>query len=308
MVWVFLATFAQLLNAIVAFLDKYLLTNEQALPRPFVYAFYTCILTGFWVVIYLIGFIPGISGVPSFDGVMWPTTTVTAVSLTAAVSLFFALFSMFKALREAEAINVIPVIGSVSAIASLLLNNVLLNAPLAANYIWGVLVLACGTLLVAKSVPSRGVLLLAIRSGTFFALHYVAMAVLFDITSFDNGFFWSRIFLMGFTGTLLLFPVYYYQITAQTKTTTKKTGALVLLTKLFAGIAAFLVLKATELGDVAVVQALDGIKFVFILILAMIFGYMFPHAIAKNDARPKEIVHRIIYVALLTIGYVILFI
>ena len=39
--------------------------------------------------------------------------------------------------------------------------------------------------------------------------------------------------------------------------------------KILAGIAAFMLLKATDWGDVAVVQALDGLKFVFILIFSI---------------------------------------
>ena len=35
-------------DTIVAFLDKYIVSDEKALPKPFVYAFYSCLLTGFW--------------------------------------------------------------------------------------------------------------------------------------------------------------------------------------------------------------------------------------------------------------------
>ena len=59
MTWLLLATAGQFLNAIVAILDKYIVTDEKVLPRPFVYAFYSCLITGFWVIIYLFGFIPG---------------------------------------------------------------------------------------------------------------------------------------------------------------------------------------------------------------------------------------------------------
>ena len=60
MSWILLATLGQFLNAVVAILDKYIVSDEKALPRPFVYAFYSCLITGGWVLIYLIGFIPGL--------------------------------------------------------------------------------------------------------------------------------------------------------------------------------------------------------------------------------------------------------
>ncbi len=58
MSWIFLATLGQFVNAVVAILDKYIVSDEKALPRPFVYAFYSCLATGFWVVIFALGFIP----------------------------------------------------------------------------------------------------------------------------------------------------------------------------------------------------------------------------------------------------------
>ncbi|MEL6805078.1 MAG: hypothetical protein AAFO91_15005, partial [Bacteroidota bacterium] len=60
MTWILLAAAAQLLNAVVAVIDKYLVTDEKALPKPFVYAFYSCIVTGGWVLVYFVGLIPGL--------------------------------------------------------------------------------------------------------------------------------------------------------------------------------------------------------------------------------------------------------
>jgi len=45
-VWILLAAGAQFLNAIVALVDKYIVTDERIVPQPFVYAFYTCALSG----------------------------------------------------------------------------------------------------------------------------------------------------------------------------------------------------------------------------------------------------------------------
>ena len=66
MTWIYLATIGQFLNALVAVLDKYIVSDEKVLPRPFVYAFYTCLITGGWVGIYFLGLIPGMAaiGVP----------------------------------------------------------------------------------------------------------------------------------------------------------------------------------------------------------------------------------------------------
>ncbi len=309
MSWVFLATIGQLINAVVAFLDKYLVTDENALPRPFVYAFYSCLLTGFWAVIYFLSFIPGLAdlGVPSFDNIEKPTIQVIGMSFLASYTFFMALVSMYEALRKAEAVNVMPVIGAVSALSTFGMSYLFLNTPLSVVHMWGVVVLALGTLLVAQTMPHRSIILNLLHSGVFFALHFISMKGLFMETSFDDGFFWSRVGFVLFALSLLMVPAYFDKVNAQTKKTTKKTGFIVILTKILAGIAAFLMLKATHLGDVAVVQALDGLKFVFILLITIAFSNLLPDSIAKHEARPQEIIRRVLYVAVIAVGYFILF-
>lgn len=309
MSWVFLATAGQLLNAVVAFLDKFIVSDERALPRPFVYAFYSCLLTGGWAIIYFIGYIPGLAdiGVPTFTNVQSPTIQVIGMSFLAAYTFFMALVSMYEALKRAEAVNVMPVIGAISALATFGMSHLFLATPFTANFMWGVIVLSLGTLLVAQTIPNRNIILNIAHSGVFFALHFIAMKGLFMETSFDDGFFWSRVSFVVFALSLLMIPTYYEKVFAQSKKTTKKTGVLVILTKILAGVAAFLLLKATDLGDVAVVQALDGLKFVFILGITIALGSVLPDAVVKHEARPRAVVQRVLYVAVIAVGYLILF-
>ncbi|HMO82877.1 MAG TPA: hypothetical protein PKA42_01795 [Candidatus Paceibacterota bacterium] len=310
MSWVLLATLGQLLNAVVAFLDKYIVSDEKVLPRPFVYAFYSCLLTGGWVIIYFLGYIPGLTelGIPTFDGIKRPSIQVLGMSCLAAYTFFMALVSMYEALKKAEAINVMPVIGATSAVATFGLSYFFLQTPFQTHYMWGVIVLSLGTLLVAQTLPKRSIVLSVFHSGLFFALHFIAMKGLFEETSFNDGFFWSRIGFVIFALSLLMVPAYFDKITEQSKTTTKKTGFIVIATKIMAGVAAFLILKATDLGDVAVVQAMDGLKFVFILLIALLFSSILPDTVTKHETRPHEILRRILYVLVITVGYLILFI
>jgi uncharacterized membrane protein len=133
------------------------------------------------------------------------------------------------------------------------------------------------------------------------------MKGLFVETNFDDGFFWSRIAFVLFALTLLLVPTYYDKIVSQTRSTTKRTGAIVIVTKILAGVAAFLLLKATDLGDVTVVQALDGLKFVFIILLGLVIGRFIPHTAGENDFEFKTVIRKSLYIAIIFIGFVILF-
>ena len=133
------------------------------------------------------------------------------------------------------------------------------------------------------------------------------MKALFDEIGFDAGLFWSRIGLILFALSLLMVPTYYKKITERTKEATRRTGLLILLAKILAGVSAFLLLQATYKGDVTVVQAMDGLKFVFILFITVIFSKLLPNNVAKTETRPKEVMQQILYVILIVVGFFILF-
>ena len=307
--WILLATVGQVLNALVAILDKYIVSDENALPRPFVYAFYSCLLTGGWALMYLLGVIPGLHelGFPSYKEIEAPTLTVVALAFLAAYTFFFALVSMFDALKRADASNTMPIIGSVSALSAFGMSYAFLDTALSENFIVGVILLSVGTLLVAQTLPKIDIVLNVLHSGLFFALHAITMKGLFLETSFDDGFFWSRIAFVLFALSLLLVPAYLHKITGETDKTTKKAGLIILFNKVLAGVAAFLILKATDLGEVSVVQALDGLKFVFILLISAIFAHWLPESVTARDTRPHTFFRNLLYVVVILIGFFVLF-
>ena len=310
MAWIILAACAQFLNAIVAIVDKFIVSDEKTLPRPFVYAFYSCLVTGFWGVIYLASFIPGLEqfGAPQLSNVQSPSIQVVGMSFLAAYTFFMALVSLYDALRHADASDVMPVIGAVSAISSFGMSYLFLDIRVAENFIWGIVLLASGTLLVSQVRLTPKIALNTVHGGIFFALHYITMKGLFIETSFDDGFFWSRVGFVVFALSLLLVPVYLEKIAAQTKATTRKAGAIVLGNKILAGVAAFMLLKATDWGDVAVVQALDGLKFVFILFLGLIFYRFLPDAAREDVVDMDTVLRKLLYVVIISVGFIILFV
>ncbi len=309
MMWILLATGGQFLSAIVAILDKYIVSDDKAMPRPFVYAFYSCLLTGGWAIIFALGYLPGMKelGLPHLSNLEVPSIQVVAMAFLAAYTFFMALVSMYSALRESEAVSVMPIIGGVSALAAFGMSWLFLDTALSYNFLWGVIVLSLGTLMVAQTLPHWDATLHVFHSGLFFALHFVTMKGLFMETSFDDGFFWSRVAFVLFALSLLLVPNYFKKIREQSGTTSKRTGLIVVATKIVAGVAAFLMLKATDIGDVAVVQALDGVKFVFILIITIFFAAWLPDSATVHEPRPHEVIRRVLYVTLIVVGYFILF-
>lgn len=309
MSWILLATIGQFLNAIVSIFDKYIVSDEKALPRPFVYAFYSCLLTGFWIVIFVVGLIPGLSqlGVPSLQQVSAPSLQLVALSFLSAYTFFLALVSMYDALRQADASTVMPIIGSVAGLSTFGLSYVFLDAQHTDSFIWGIALLCVGTMLVAQTLPKADVILHTVHSGLFFGFHWITIKGLFLETTFENGFFWSRIGFILFTLSLLLVPVYLDKIKGQTARTSSRTGFLIIIAKIIAGAAAFLMIKATHLGDVSVVQALDGLRFVFILLFTSILGHWLPQSAADKDKRLQTFIRRFLFVVVISLGFIMLF-
>lgn len=310
MTWIFLATGAQLILAVVALLDKYIVTDKKVFPRPFVYAFYTCFIAGAWAVVFILGLFP-ISffgfAMPSFANVVTPTLEVVALSILAAYAFFIALVSMFTALQQADASDVVPVIGAVSAIGSFGLGYYFLGTELPPSFIWGIAFLATGTFLVSRYRFPTKVAMTALHAGLFFALHWIAIKGLFDVTTFDNGFFWSRIGFVFLALSLLLVPSYFAKIKEQTASAGRRAGYLIVGTKLLAGVASILILKATELGEVEVVQALGGTQYVFLLLLGIIFAKKMPKTCGEGDCREPSVIQKAIFVSIITLGFIMLF-
>lgn len=312
--WILLATAAQLLNAAVAIVDKYIVTHEQAMPKPFVYAFYTCLLSGMWLGVFALGLMPfpffQSLGAPSLVYVNYPTFTVMALSMLSAYTFFAGLVSLYTALKEGDTSDVIPVVGAVSAIATFGLSYVFLDARLTPNFMTGIILLSVGTFLVSHLRFQWGTALVSVHAGLFFAAHYVVLKGLFDMTSFDNGFFWSRVAFIVVALSMLLVPGHYTRIHSQTKASTRRSGFLVLGNKLLAGIATLFILKATALSEashLSVVQALGGLQFIFILLFSLIVGRSTHAAYGENVTKTEEIYHKVVFVSIITIGLVMLF-
>lgn len=309
MAWIWLVVGGQFLNAIVAVLDKYIVSDDSAIPKPFVYAFYSCLLAGMWLLIFPLSWIPGFGtiGLPQLGLVTMPSLQLVAMVFLAAYAFFLALVSMFDALKHDTPGNVLPVIGAVAAIVSLALSYLFLGAALSENFLLGVLLLAIGTFLVSQACFNWSLILMTAHSGLFFALHLVTMKGIFEMTSFDNGFFWSRVALVLFALSLLLVPAYIKKIRKGTENTTAQGGLIILVTKLLAGIAGFMLLKATDWGEVSVVQALDGLKFVFILVISYGVTLWSSNFAPEHQWRPKRVVRQVVYVLIIVLGFSVLF-
>lgn len=311
--WIFLVVVAQFFLAIVAIIDKYILVSKKV-EKPFVLAFYVSSLTIFSLLIFLIEFLPMPAFVadlglvfPSFDNVGRPSAGMIAMTFVAGFTFFQALVSLYSAFRQADVSDVVPVVSSVTAISTFLLSWLINGDILSQNFAEGFILLVVGTALISRFRLHRDVVFLSAHAGILFALNATMMKAMFAASNFDHAFFWSRMGTIIIMASILLIPRYYRKITENSTKAGAEGGLWVVGKTAIAGASSLLILKAIELGDVTLVQALGGLQFAFLAVFSFFLGPLTPKECGENN-RMKDVIQKAIAVAILFAGFFYLFI
>ena len=294
MTWLYLVIIGQFLAAVVFLVDKYLISS-RAIGKPVVYAFYIGTLSG--VVILLL----------PFGLVNAPTLKVIWLAFAIAVPYILSIYCLYSSLRAADASDVAPVMAAVSALATLVFSMVFLKSSLPPNFFLGFPYLIFGTLLMSYFRFNRRATGYVILAAILFGLSSVFVKMMLNITDFWNGFFWSRMANVIGAAFLLIWPANLKSVLDNAKTSSLETKFLVIANKGLAGLAFLLLLLAIDLGDVSVVNALNGIQFVFLLIFAFLFTYKYPHYFHEAVHREPNVVKKVLAACLIIVGFLILF-
>lgn len=305
-IWLLLAITSQFIYAMVAIFDKYVVTSKKVL-KPISYAFYLSILSALSIVIFLFSWIKTPFDdlqIPSFNNVVTPDFWVLIFSLISGLAMFQALFYLFKSLSKADASDVVPVIGAVSAMVTLIFELSLLDGNLSINSLIGFPFLLIGTLLISSLRFKISVFYTSLISGTFFAVYYSSIKYIFSLTNFDTGFLYSRFGLVAAALLILLLPKTreaIFERPSNEKKIKRKAGFYVLLNKIFSGIGSIMTLKAVQMGSVAVVQSLSGIQFLFLILFSATFGRLTPYEFGEN-VTVGDIIQKTFAVLIIIIG------
>lgn len=296
MTWLFIALAAYFLISINLTLDKVILKNS--LPHPVVYCFYMGMLSIFGLV-----FLP--FGKLSLD----LNNIVTGVIVGGV--FMAALFIMYKAVFAYEASRVGPIIGAITPIFVSLLSFLFLGERFGWRELLVFLLLVAGGILISvdlsgmskeqKRSKALRVFWISLLSALAFGIYYVLLKHVYNQGTFVSGFVWTRIgsFLVSF---LLLIPKGNRQlIFGETKTLEIKSGVLVLANKTISGIAFALLNYAIAIGSVTLTNAMQGIQYVFLLVVIAFLSKKYP-AILTEAIGKKDIAQKIIAVILIGVG------
>jgi len=284
--WLFIALSSYLLLAIANLLDKFLVDN--VLKSSKAYAFVVCIL--------------GLSALlvaPWF--LKWPGFAWAIFNLLAGAVFAGALWALYEALRKGEAARVLVFIGGLTPIFSIAF-TILFFKETYSLYQWlGMSTLLLGVLLIAflpqprsflarlisklrlnQKVTQRG-LLIALLSAFLYALYFVGTKHAYNHQAFLSVFLWTRIGAGLFVLTFLFKKIDRQNIFSMFKKSspTKRRG-LVVFNQVLGSSGFILQNYAVYLGPVAIVNALQGFQYAFILVISAGLAIVAPKSWREN--------------------------
>ncbi len=279
--WLLIIVIAYLLNAIAAVVDKHLLSKE--IPQPAVYAFFISFLGIIALVLTPFGFaIPAVSQI--------------IIGLLAGLIFTFALLYLFKALKQNDASRITPFIGGWQPFFIFILAWLFLSEQLAHAEILAFFMLIAGTVLItldfSKKKTGMGGFGLAAIAAILFAVSYVLTKEVYLNQAFISGFVWTR--LGAFAGALLLLiPVdnrraifaSFKKPKPHSADQRKKTGLLFLGGQAAGALSFLMVNYAISLASVSLVNALQGLQYVFLLIMVFFLSKFHPKVLREKMTR-----------------------
>ncbi len=288
-----LAIFAQVLNACIVLIDKYIVTSTH-ISRPSAYAFYVSIISG--IVLILVPF--GVIHIPSLY--------VAGISILIGVTFIASILLLYNALKIASATDVVPWLAAVSTIITFVSGFLFLEEDLPRMFPYALVLFVIGMLLVGHFRFNAKSFSFVVLSGIFFGISAVLLKMLFSHTDFVNGFFWSRMGNVLGGCLLLLSPSCREAVFHTSKDSSHKTTFLIVLNRALGGIAFLCTLYAIRVGSVSIVNSLSSLQFVFIFLFIFLLKNKMPKLFA-HEFRPGHVLHKLLAMLFIVLGFFVLF-
>lgn len=293
--WIIIAIISHFLTAIVFIIDKFIVSKTAI--RPVIYSFYVGILGGLTILLFPFGF-----ELISLKQII--------ISFMAGILFIFATLYFYKTIKISEISRIIPIIGGAVAVFTLILTYLFLEERLSSNQFIAFILLVFGGLIILwpkrnKKMFSFQKISFILLSALFFAGSYVLTKMVFIEQSFINGFIWIRLGSVLGACLLLILPRNRKIIFNISKEIKKKTIILPIFSKSLSAFAFFLLNYAIFLGNVALVNALQGVQYVFLLIMAFFLSAKFPQII-KEQINRGVIFKRILGIIFVCLGLIFL--
>ncbi|MCX6729949.1 MAG: EamA family transporter [Candidatus Portnoybacteria bacterium] len=288
MIWILLLVLAHFFYGVVFMFDKYVLSTPKS--NPITYSFYVGAMGIAVLVLIPFGF-----KMPNNVEIFW--------SLIAGVSQILAFIFFYKALDKGEVSRVVPYVGATTSVFILIFSSLILKEFLTGQQIIAFVLLVLGSLVIGFR---KGKLFddktwrTAILAGIFFALFWVATKYLFLGTNFISGLIWVRVGVAVIAFSLLLSKKNRKIIFSETKESKPKKTGVFMLGRILNVAGSLFLYGAVFLGSVVLTNALQGLQYVFVLILALLFFKKIPSL--KEQFGKEVLIQKIVAIILICAG------
>lgn len=308
--WLFISFLAYFLAGSAAILDKIILrSGDEKSTSPIAFAFYAGCLS---ILICVIG---------PFVGWRIIEGSYIVSALAGGAIFIIALLSYFYAVSRNEISKVVPALSAFVPLSVFFGSYLFLGERLGEVGVLAFLFLVIGGFL-ATYEHQKGLY----KSVVYF-FHLVVTGMLFGAsailgkyvflhTDFWNGFLWIRV---GGFAMAILFLVFSASLRREVKKNFQKSQnsiskkshdfsalLLIVVSQVFGGAGLLLQNYAVSLASVSLVQALESLKYVFVLIFAFILSKAKPHLLSESF-HVYAVLQKIIAIVFVSIGVWLLF-
>lgn len=305
MSWLIIVVIAYLILAVVNLADKFIIGNM--VPNSKAYTFFVGIL-GCAVLLLA----------PFF--LVWSGWTILILNILVGALFPIALTFMYRSLKIGDTSKMITLVGGTIPVFTVIMSIFILGEVFSRNQWIGIALLIVGTIIIAwlpnkKTLwhkisvmfgmtddnPKRGIIE-AILAALFYALFFIGTKYLYSVQPFWSGFIWIRLGTLLAVLTFLIRKVDRDGIFDSFKSLMKGKGKLLFFgNQGLAGVGFVLQNYAIALGSVALVNAMQGVQYVFLLVLGAAITMFKPQAI-KEDISKSIIIQKIIAILLIGLG------
>jgi drug/metabolite transporter (DMT)-like permease len=313
--WLAITLLANFFNGAVYLSDKYFLSKK--VHSSISYTFYVGIWSAGNCVLFIFN-----RHIPRWNWLL--------LNLLAGLIFMAALYFWYKALHQGETTKVVPIAGALIPFFTLLLNYLVGRHYLNQQELLALLILIVGSALLSfrahdhwwsklwikiKKIiqprrsslrSTRRLLVHSLLASFTFATYYVLIKYLYDSQGFANAFIWTR--LGSFLGALLLLiPSASRQLIFDRprRQTTIKSWPLFLGIRLTAFIAFVMTNFAISLADVSLVNSLQGLQYLFLLIIVFLLAKRYPKLL-KQEINRDNIWQKLTGIILINLGLFLL--
>ncbi len=318
--WLLVAVSSYFINAGVYVADKFLLSKK--IHSSISYAFFVGIWSIFNFIILPLDF--------------WvPGPQELALDLFAGFLFLVTLVAWYKALHQSEATRVVPIVGALTPIFSFIFSFIFFGEIFTERQFIAFLILIIGGVLISvkqtrlylfseinerfKAIfgdffglvhahyrPTRRLIFNSTLAALLFAGYYVLMKHIYSNQPFVGAFVWSR--LGTFIGVLMMLFVATWRrkiVEHQKGQKSPKNLGFFFAVRLLAAFAFILLNWAISLGNVAMVNALQGVQFVFLIAMVLILSKKFPN-ILEEEMGKGVMFQKLVGVILVSLGLYVL--